>query len=470
MEDPAEAGGPGGQPVRPGHLALPTTRDPLISHIPPRAAAATAGRTAASGQTAGKAPSHARIGLNTLNFFLAATQTGFGPFIPVFLTGLAWSQTDVGLALSIGTVAAIASQLPAGALVDAVAGKRVVTALALALTGISALLLAVWPRPGPGFVAQVWSAQVLHAVAASALTPAIAALTLGLCGHEEFSAQLGGNARYASLGAAAAAALLGGFATWQSDRAVFLVTAVLVLPAIAALALLRPGASASGHGPPPLDHPAMLHPRARRTGPMRPWHIFFELHLHVFAICVVLFQLANAAMLPLALNGLAQRGRASGLVISASVIVPQAVVAATSPWVGRAAQRLGRRRLLLVGFAAVPLRGLLFATLPGAPALIGFEVLDGVSATVFGIMLPLIAADLTRQTGYLNLAIGSLGLAVGIGATISTVLAGWIADRAGVPTAFLALAAAGAIAWGVILLAMPETRPPARAASAPGGS
>ncbi|MGH7041023.1 MAG: MFS transporter, partial [Acetobacteraceae bacterium] len=331
---------------------------------------------------------------------------------------------------------------------------------------LSALLLAAWPRPGLGFLAQIWSSQVLHAVAASALTPAIAALTLAVCGHEQFSTQLGSNARYASLGAAAAAGMLGAFATWQSERAVFVVTAALVLPAIAALVLLRPGTSVHGRRPAPLDHPAMLHPRVRRAHSARPWHIFFELHLHIFAICVVLFQLANAAMLPLALNGLALRGQASGFVISASVIVPQVVVAVASPWVGRTAQRIGRRPLLIAGFAALPLRGLLFATLPGAPALVAFELLDGVSGAVFGLMLPLIAADLTRKTGYLNLAIGSLGLAVSIGATISTVLAGWISDRAGAPAAFLALAAAGAVAWGVILLAMPETKPAAGAAAA----
>ena len=403
----------------------------------------------------------ARLGLNILNFFLAAAQTGFGPFIPVFLTDLGWNQAGVGLALSLGTVVAIASQVPGGMLVDRTHAPRWITAGALALTGFSALLFAIFPRPGAGFVAQVWSAQALHAVAASALTPAIAALTLAQCGHEGFSAQLGGNARYASLGAACGAALLGLLASRHSDRAVFLATAVLVVPAIAALGLLAPlrAHPDSRIHRVPIDHPALLPPRLRPGPKVRPWQIFLDLHLHIFAICAVLFQLANAALLPLALNRLAQHGQASGFVIAASVIVPQAVVAAASPWIGRMAQRVGRRPLMLVGFAALPLRGLLFATLPGAPALIGFELLDGVSGAVFGIMLPLIAADLTRRSGYFNLAIGSLGLAVSIGATISTLLAGWIFDAAGAPAAFLALAAAGIAAWAVILLAMPETRP-----------
>jgi predicted MFS family arabinose efflux permease len=114
----------------------------------------------------------------------------------------------------------------------------------------------------------------------------------------------------------------------------------------------------------------------------------------------------------------------------------------------------------MAGFAAVPLRALLFAVLPGALPLVVFQALDGVSAAVFGLMLPLIAADLTKRTGYLNLAIGALGLASGLGATFSTAIAGWIGDRFGDPMTFLFLAAVGALAVVLLGVAMPETRPP----------
>jgi sugar phosphate permease len=119
--------------------------------------------------------------------------------------------------------------------------------------------------------------------------------------------------------------------------------------------------------------------------------------------------------------------------------------------------------VLLVGFAALPARGLLFAVLvwagPAGLPLVAIQALDGISAAVFGLSLPLIAADTTRRTGYLNLAIGSLGLASGLGATASTTLAGVVADAFGAPTALVGLAAAGAVAWLAILLGMPETRP-----------
>jgi predicted MFS family arabinose efflux permease len=197
----------------------------------------------------------------------------------------------------------------------------------------------------------------------------------------------------------------------------------------------------------------------RKRSQHRPWHIFHDPVLHIFAVCVVLFQFANAAMLPLALNELAKRTGEVGFVVSAAIIVPQVVVAACSPWVGRLAQSLGRKPILLLGFAALPLRGLLFVTSPDAFSLVAIEILDGVSATVFGLTMPLIAADLTRRTGYMNLAIGSLGLAAGLGATASTTAAGWVADHLGAPAAFFGLALAGLTALVIVWRLMPETRP-----------
>ena len=188
------------------------------------------------------------------------------------------------------------------------------------------------------------------------MTPAIAALTLSLCGHDGFGERLGHNTRYAALGNAASAALLGAAASYISVRSVFMVTAALAIPAIVMLLMIR------GSDRVVDDHPALKHPKEREHW---PWQILAEPALHVFTIAVVLFQLANAALLPLALNALTSRHEASGFLISATIIVPQAITASVAPWAGRLAQRIGRRPVLIAGFAAVPIRGLLFATLPG---------------------------------------------------------------------------------------------------------
>jgi len=86
-------------------------------------------------------------------------------------------------------------------------------------------------------------------------------------------------------------------------------------------------------------------------------------------------------------------------------------------------------------------------------------VLDGVAGAAVGVLVPLIAADVTRGTGRFNLCMGSIGLAVGVGATLSTAVAGGLAGRFGDSVAFLALAVAGAVAVLTVALVMPETRP-----------
>jgi MFS family permease len=386
-----------------------------------------------------------RNAIHALNFFVAAMQTGFGPFVSVWLVSQGWSLTEVGLALSAGTVAALFGQLPGGALVDMVHHKRDVTGIAIAMVAVSALMIAVAPA-----VPIVFLAQVLHALGSVIIAPAIAALTLTLCGHDSFSDRLGGNARYASLGSAIAAGAFGLASTHLGQQSIFLITAALALPAIASLFAIRPGQSP----PTSEDHMAIALPKDRDTA---SWTIFRDPTMHIFALCLILFHLSNAAQLSLALGTLSQRGEASGFVVPAAIIVPQLITAAASPWAGAMARTLGRRKVLLIGFIALPARTLLFACDPGPEAVAVIQVLDGVSATVLGLMPPLIAADLTRKTGHLNLAIGSFGLAAGLGATFSTTVAGWVADRLGAEPAFLALV--GGLATLLLVLSMPETRP-----------
>src|SRR5271156_5351929 len=131
----------------------------------------------------------------------------------------------------------------------------------------------------------------------------------------------------------------------------------------------------------------------------------------------------------------------------------------SSPGVGRRAQIWGRRPLLLIGFAALPVRGLLFAVVSSPTLLLAVQLLDGITAAVFAVMVPLVVADLTRGTGHFNLGQGILGTATGIGASLSATLAGYITDRFGTSPAFATLATIAFAGLMVLWLLMPETRP-----------
>src|SRR5579875_3230732 len=92
------------------------------------------------------APSRrSRFGLDGFVFFVADVQTGFGPFVAVYLTASKWTQTDIGLILTVGGLVSLLAQIPAGATIDAVRSIRSAAALALTGIGLSALALAVWP-------------------------------------------------------------------------------------------------------------------------------------------------------------------------------------------------------------------------------------------------------------------------------------------------------------------------------------
>jgi MFS family permease len=182
--------------------------------------------------------------------------------------------------------------------------------------------------------------------------------------------------------------------------------------------------------------------------------------LLILAGCVMLFHLANSAMLPLMASVVTMRSSQwATVLIAACIVVPQLVVAALSPWVGRQAVSWGRRPLLLLGFAALPIRGILFATVKDPNLLVAVQILDGLTASVFGVMVPLIIADLTRGTGHFNLGQGIVGTTTGIGASLSTTLAGYTSDHLGSEFAFLGLAAVAAVGLAAVWFLMPETRP-----------
>jgi MFS family permease len=240
-----------------------------------------------------------------------------------------------------------------------------------------------------------------------------------------------------------------------SNRSVFIVTFLLAIPTLLALSRIREHEidAAQAHGAAAQDATDVSATNLASLLRQRP--------LLIFAASVTLLQLANAAMLPLMAGVVTTRSSQwAPVLIAACIIVPQAIVALTSPSVGRWAQQYGRRPLLLLGFAALVVRGLLFAIVHDPYVLVAVQVFDGITAAVFSVMVPLIVADVAFGSGHFNLAQGIVGTATGIGAALSTVLAGYAADQFGGRVAFLGLASVAALGLVLIWTVMPETRRP----------
>jgi len=207
--------------------------------------------------------------LDWLNFLMADLQTAFGPFVAIYLAGYGWSQGQIGSVLTINTVVALVSQMPAGALIDWARRKHLVVTVCIVLIAAGALLIALFPH-----YVTVMIAEVMHGITTGAQRLALAALALPAF-------------------------------------------AVLALPRSADIDYARARSSEGRWEPKPA--------RWRELAKNR--------RLLIFAFCLLLFQFANASMLPLAGERFsANHQPESEVVIAALVVVHQVVTALIATW------------------------------------------------------------------------------------------------------------------------------------------
>ena len=406
-------------------------------------------------------PSHARRerlpALDAMNFFLADVRDGLGPYLAIYLVSVrgpvhGWNEASAGVVMTIAGIAGLIANAPAGALIDRVHAKRaVLVAAAVAVTLASASLPFV-----EGFWA-VAAGQSLAAVAASVFAPGIAAISLGIVGPKAFTARIGRNEAFNHAGNAVSAALAGLLA-WKFGP-------VVVFWLMAGLAALSIGATLS------LDPQRIDHAMARGCSdddeeaddacdPPSLWQTLKGAPtLAWFAAAGFLFHLSNAAMLPSVGQLLAREvgGDKATSLTSACIVGAQLVMVPVAMIVGRKADDWGHRPIMLVAFAVLAARGLLY-TVSDAPGwLLAIQLLDGVGAGILGALGPVIVAAIMRGSGRFNVAQGAVTTIQGIGGALSTSLAGVMIVGAGYHAAFWLLAVIAGGGLVLYRLVMPET-------------
>ncbi len=387
--------------------------------------------------------------LDALNFLLADVRGALGPYLNVFLvTQRHWSQTQVGWVTTISGLLGLVAQTPAGGAIDATTRKRGAVVIALVFLAVGAGVIFVAPTFWPVLIS-----NTVMAIVGDVFGPAVAALTLGLYARNQLARRMGRNSAFDHAGNVAIAAAAGAVGYLVSQRAVFLLVPVFALLAI--------GATLS------IPHDAIDQSRARGLdgdgqtqglGASGYRMLLTSRPLVLFAICAMLFHFANAPLLPLVGQKLAHSHPDwATAMMSACIIAAQLIMLPVALAVGATADKLGRKPILLIGFAVLPVRALLYTFSDDAWWLIGVQLLDGVGAGIFGAITPLLIADLTKGTGRYNLAQGAVATTQGIGASLSGLFAGVVVDHFGYSTTFLSLGVAACVALATLWLAMPET-------------
>jgi MFS family permease len=388
--------------------------------------------------------------LDWLNFFLADVRGGMGAYVNVFLFAHAgWDQETLGAVLTVSGLLGITMHAPIGALIDRTRAKRGMILASVGALAVAALSIAYFPR-----VPVVFAADVLMAILGAVFAPAVAAITVGLVGREDLARRLGRNAAFDRAGNLFIAVLVGLAGTYLSPRAPFYM--VPLFAGLTSLVMLFIPARAIDHARARGLEPS----ETDRTADPVPWRRLFAYRpLIVLAAAIALFHFANAPMLPLLGQefAIAHSGAEIGLT-SAAIIVSQLATIAAALLVTRA-DLIGRKPLLLIGCAALPIRGLLcvFSTDPLSIAIV--QVLDGVGAGLIDAILPLVLADIMRGSGHYSAARGFVGFVQGIGGSLAQVTAGVLVVHTGYPTTFGTLAALALIPFALVAMAFPETGP-----------
>ncbi len=228
--------------------------------------------------------SRSLLGLDFVNFFLIDPQTGIGSFLPIYLAANQWNEQLVGIALSAGSLSGILSQAPSGAIVDALRCKRALVALGMIVLAFCSLLMAFFPTFWP-----IVTSQVLIGGISTLIGPAICAISLGMVGRKHFDLRQGRNQMFNSAGKVATAIVIGLLGYYISDRSIFFFVFFLAIPTLISLSFINPTE---------IDYQLARGGDDGHDQNKHSLHQLFRPQFVIFLTAIVLFNFANAAILP----------------------------------------------------------------------------------------------------------------------------------------------------------------------------
>lgn len=363
-----------------------------------------------------------------LNFFVADVRDGLGPYLGVFLKSHGFQEGSIGIIGSAASLLALIFSIPLGILVDKTRYKRILIALSIALISSVTILNYFYAS----FVFTLM-AQISIALCAVFLSPAFAALTLGIVGIKSYANQVAKNEAYKHAGTAFSAVLSFVFALYYGIASIFVITAFMGIISLVFLYLIKENTInhdvARGHVT-TIDTPLV--------------DIFRDKNILILGIVMFCFHLSNAHMLPL----LSQRAYtlgidSSGAYAAATIVIAQSSMIFIALFCGIMLRNRDDQAiyiyLMSACFIGLILRGMVAACFDGISAMIVVQILDGVGAGISGVILPILVALILNKSGHINAGFAFVMMIGSIGGAFSGMLGGVIAEHHGYFSAYMVL-------------------------------
>jgi len=381
-----------------------------------------------------------------LNFFVADVAGGIGPYIAVFLINLKhWDPFHIGVILSLTSVSSLIAQTPAGIIIDNIKSKRALLSTAIGIITTATIFIAFYPT--------FWAvaiAQVIIGISATLIGPCINAITLGIVGQNKFTHQIGQNEAYNHTGNVFAALIIGMLSRHLGIYSVFYLLVIMAI--LAEICVLNIKSDKINHD----IARGLCNSKNRAASSLL--EVIKQPNVLLFAVCVFIFHFANAPMLPLLGQELALITKGYGIIsMSACILVAQITMIFMAIFVGKKADKWGRKPIFLIAFICLPLRGFLYTIFKNAYILISIQILDGVGAGIFGALFPIIISDLTWGTGRFNATLSAVATIQGIGVSLSNIISGFIVTKAGYNFGYMILSMVAIVGLIVYIFTIPET-------------
>jgi len=392
------------------------------------------------------------ISLDSLNLFIAPLCGGAGAYVAYYFASCRhWHADQIGLLLSIMAISLALAQIPAGLIIDRFSRKNQITAAALGVIALSWFCMLTFPSQPVVFIS-----QALIGISCAFFGPAIASISLELVGYDKLGLRLGRSGIFSHIGNMLTAILVGLCTAYMSGQAIIgLLIFFALLAALSALGISKRPVAINN-----TPVPIAANSYSKRFYPLLKglFGLLSTPGSRAFTIAALLYTFANASMLPMMVQLISRQGASAASVqLPSSLLLTELVMIPVCFFASRMLH-LGRRPLLIVSYIFLVLRGIGFTFIKIPALMVAMQILDGISAGIFGLLLITVIADFCRNTDRFSSTLAAIYMLLTLTNGLSEFSSGMLASSLGFSTTFAILTAVAFIGLMIIVTLLPETR------------